>query len=102
MRKFINSLQDKPEHKRKQILFVSLGVSMFIVFLVFMYSVFGRFSSNESEVATKEDSLKPFRLFTESAKDAYKNITASVGSAPSLEQPKTPDNILPLITVEQE
>jgi hypothetical protein len=84
MQAYIKNLQSKPEHVRKQILIVSLALSMVVVGFIWFYGLTDRFivSAQMSSVAAadgvKEES--PFKLFSNSISNAYQNITASVGN----------------------
>ncbi len=91
MNSYIKKLQSKDEGKRKQILVVSLVVSMTIVGSVWMYSLSDRFSSKNKEaksLAEADSTIKPFKLFANSISSAYHNITASVGN---ISKPKAND-----------
>ncbi|MEI6660430.1 MAG: hypothetical protein WCK91_03350 [bacterium] len=84
MQAYIKNLQSKPEHVRKQILVVSLALSMIVVGFIWFYGLTDRFvlSAEKSSIAAadgvKEES--PFKLFSNSISNAYENITASVGN----------------------
>jgi hypothetical protein len=83
MQAYIHKLQSKSESTRKQILVVSLVLSMTLVSAVWIYGLGDRFSTNNTNVAsnTAVDSNEagPFTLFSDSIKSAYHNIAASVG-----------------------
>lgn len=93
MRTYISKLQKKSEESRKQILFVALVVSMFLVGSIWVYSLTNRFD-NKVQTKVKED-IKPFALFGDSISNTYKNITASVGniSLPIKQEVKTEKQI---------
>jgi hypothetical protein len=100
MRTYIKKLQTKSETSRKQILFVALIVSMFLVGSIWIYSLTNRFD-DKVQVKAKED-IKPFALFGDSISNTYKNITASVGniSLPSKTETK-PEKQIDLIVVDK-
>jgi len=78
MRRYIKKIQNKEEIVRKQIFAGLLIVSMTIVGFVWIYNLGNRFDKKVKEQA-RED-VKPFKLFTNSISNTYKNISASVGS----------------------
>ena len=78
MRAYIKKLQSKSEDTRKLIFTASLIISMSIVVLIWVYSLGVRFGNPEVKVQANED-IKPFKLFTNSISDVYKNMSASVG-----------------------
>lgn len=80
---YIKKIQTKSEDTRKRILFFSMVFSMFIVGLVWLYSLGVRFDSEVKEQA-RED-VKPFKMFSQSISDTYKNVQASVGKINSTE-----------------
>jgi len=101
MRTYIKKLQTKSEDSRKQILFVALVVSMFLVGSIWVYSLTNRFD-DKVQVKAKED-IKPFALFSDSISNTYKNITASVGniSLPSSQKETKPEKQIDLIVVDK-
>lgn len=82
MRAYIKKLQSKEESTRKQILVGAMIGSMSIVGLIWFYSLGVRFGNEEVKEQVSQD-IKPFKLFSNSIKDTYNNISASVGSIPS-------------------
>jgi hypothetical protein len=104
MRAYIKKLQGKEEHVRKQILFVSMTVSMVVVVFVWIYGL-GYKLNNRPVVAKAESEIKPFTLFANSVSSAYQNITASVGNIPSVsklmnQEKEKPEKQIELIPVE--
>lgn len=79
MKSYIKKLQSKDENSRKQILIISLVVSMTLVGSVWIYNLVDRFSDEKVATASTDESVGPFKLFADSVKDAYDNIAASVG-----------------------
>ncbi len=79
---YIKKIQSKSEDTRKLIFVGSLILCMSFVSFVWIYNLGDRFSSPEVKVQSDED-IKPFKLFTNSISDTYKNISASVGSVSS-------------------
>jgi hypothetical protein len=79
MNSYIKKLQSKSEDTRKLIFVGSLIVCMSLVGVVWIYGLGTRFSSPKVAVQSDED-IKPFKLFTNSISDTFKNISASVGS----------------------
>jgi len=94
MRAYIKKLKTKDEESRKQVLFITLGISMFIIGSIWIYGLTGRFDKKVQEQASAD--VKPFALFADSLSVAYKNITASVGniSSPKEETKKKIDLIV--------
>ncbi len=84
MRAYIKKLQGKNEDTRKMIFTGTMIVSMSIVGLVWFYSLGTRFDSSVKEQANND--IKPFQLFGNSIKDTIKNVTASVGRAPTIKE----------------
>jgi hypothetical protein len=82
MHTYIKKLHAKPEHIRKRIFVGALFVSMTFVIAVWIFSLGYRF--NPTTGAKARADLKPFALLGQSLSDTYNNITASVGSIPSL------------------
>jgi len=78
MRAYIKKLQSKKEHVRKQILVGLMIFSMAIVGSIWIYNLTGRFDSKVQAQASAD--AKPFALLGNSISDAFKNISASVGS----------------------
>ena len=85
MRTYIRKLQSKPVEVRKQILVVSLVISMAFGGTIWIYGLTYRFSDKAEEVAVAEkpESVSPFKLFKDSIGGAYNNISASVGNISS-------------------
>jgi hypothetical protein len=79
MNSYIKKLQSKKEDTRKLIFFGSLAVCMSLVGFIWVYSLGVRFGNPKVAVQADED-IKPFKLFTNSISDTFKNISASVGS----------------------
>lgn len=82
MRAYIKKLQSKKEDTRKQIFLGAMIVAMSFVTFVWVYSLGVRFGDPVAKEKTNED-IKPFKLFTDSISNTYKNIGASVGKAPT-------------------
>lgn len=87
MRQYIKKIQNKKESTRKQIFVGTMIGSMSIVSLVWAYSLGVRFGNHEIKTQTQED-IKPFKLFSNSVSDTFKNVSASVGKAPSVDEAK--------------
>ena len=104
MKAYIKKIQSKDEDIRKFIFVVSLIFCMAIVGFIWIYNLGTRFGNPKVAEQTNED-IKPFKLFTNSISDTYKNVSASVGKASnSIEGKKTetstPDKKIDLIPVE--
>ncbi|NVN97630.1 hypothetical protein HXX01_05420 [Candidatus Nomurabacteria bacterium] len=80
MRQYIKKLQSKNEDTRKLIMVGSLIVCMALVSFIWIYNLGTRFGDPKVATQTNED-IKPFKLFSNSLSDTYKNISASVGKA---------------------
>jgi len=80
MREYIKTLQDKSENKRKQILVVSLIVSMVFVSSIWIYGLEDHFGAKPQAKAVSTTEEKPFALFGDSLTGTYKNLVASVGN----------------------
>ena len=109
MREYIRNLRKKDEAARKRILYVSMAVSMFLVVVVWIYGLGYRFNHNKQEsiAKTERQTTNPLNLFKNSVLTAYKNISASVGSIPSItklteEEVKVPEKQINLIVVEEQ
>lgn len=89
MRTYIKKLQTKSEESRKQILFVALAVSMFLVVSLFVYGLTSRFNEKVQVQAKAKEDVKPLALLGESISSAYKNISASVGNISLLKMQDT-------------
>lgn len=89
MRQYIKHLQSKEEHVRKQILIVSVAISMVLVSFVWIYSLGARFSPTVAD-QTNQD-VKPFKMFGDSIASTLKNIGASVGSINFSKKDSTPE-----------
>jgi len=80
MRQYIKKLQAKDEDTRKLIMVGSLILCMSFVSFIWIYNLGTRFGNPKVATQTNED-IKPFKLFSNSLSDTYKNISASVGKA---------------------
>ncbi len=96
MRTYIKKLQNKPEHVRRQIMVITLVLSMVIVSSVWIYGMGYRFSEKKAEQTEQAKSgvSKPFALFGDSISNAYKNISASVGNVSSIGKDKNETEIV--------
>ncbi len=83
MRTYIKKLQSKNETVRKQIFAGAMIVSMIFVGFIWIYNLNNRFN-NKVSMQTQND-VKPFKIVADSLSNTYTNISASVGSLPSLE-----------------
>jgi len=94
MRAYIKKIQSKKEETRKQIFLATMVVSMSFVGLVWFYSLGVRFGDPVAKEKTEQD-IKPFKLFSDSISNTYKNISASVGKAPVVDTVKENTNTAP-------
>lgn len=85
MRTYIRKLQSKKVETRKQIFAGVMVISMSFVALIWVYSLGVRFGNPVVKEKANED-IKPFKLFGDSISNTYKNISASVGKAPTTEK----------------
>lgn len=100
MRKYIKKLQSKSEDTRKLIFVGSLIVCMSFVSFIWIYNLGTRFGNPQVKEQANKD-IKPFKLFTNSISDTYKNVSASVGKISSEVAPKIePEKQIDLIPVE--
>jgi hypothetical protein len=83
MYQYIKKLKSKPDHVKKSILLFALIFSMSLVSIVWFYNLEDRFDSKKVTEKSRED-VKPFSLLIDSISNTVKNISASVGSAPSI------------------
>lgn len=95
MKEYIKKLQAKDEGARKRIVFAYMVVSVILVVGIWAYDLgsrFDRLSQKEQkpdqEVVAKEEGKKPLSIFKDSLVNTYRNITASIGNAPSLSKVK--------------
>jgi len=82
MRAYIKKLQSKEEPVRKQIFAGAMVVTMSLVGVVWVYGLGVRFGNPDVKTQASED-IKPFKLFSNSISDTYKNVSASVGKTPA-------------------
>lgn len=101
MRTYIKKLQTKSEESRKQILFVSLTISMFLVISLFVYGLTNRFNEKVQVQAKAKEDAKPLALLGESISSTYKNIVASVGNIPLLNKEVSTEKQINLIVVDK-
>lgn len=80
MRKYIKKIQSKSEDTRKLIFVGTLILFMSFVSFVWIYSLGQRFGDSKVKEQARED-IKPFKLFTNSISDTYKNLSASAGKS---------------------
>lgn len=102
MRKYIKKLQSKSEDTRKLIFICSLIFCMSFISFIWIYNLGARFGNGEVKEQVNKD-IKPFKLFSNSISDTYKNIGASVGNVPSLKNENVEvnnDNQIDLIPIE--
>lgn len=77
MREYIKKLQSKEEHIRKQIFTGAMVISLSLVGVVWVYGLGVRLGNPDIKTKASED-IKPFKLFSESFSDTYKDVSASV------------------------
>jgi len=82
MKEYIKKIQSKPEHVRKQYLWIYVVLSMVIVGGIWSFSLTNRFGEKK-EVAQKSEETGPFKLFGETIRNTVSGVTASVGSIKS-------------------
>lgn len=86
---YIKKLQSKSEDSRKQILAVSMLLSMSLVVMIWVYGLSDLFTpKTNAETARANNEMKPFKVFANSITDTYENITASVGKISSKKDTK--------------
>lgn len=102
MKEYIKKIQSKPEHIRKQHLWLYVVSFMIIITGIWVFSLNNRFTPKEENVSGESNNIKPFKVFGETLKNSFKDITASVGSisSKSLNSRKSSEKIIPLITVD--
>ncbi len=84
---YIKKLQSKSEVYRKQVLVVSMAFCMLIVVSVWAYGLGDLFFKDKDEKqANLNEETRPFKLFANSIKNSYQNMTASVGNIGNKEQ----------------
>jgi len=104
MRAYIKKIQSKSEDTRKLIFVGSLILLMSFVSFVWIYSLGSRFGDPKIKEQANED-IKPFKLFSNSISNTYKDLNASVGKASTVNEPKdetvsSPDKQIDLVPVE--
>ena len=98
MRKYVNNLRAKPEHIRKQAVFVVMAVAVVLICGLWVYSLSHRFGKQTS-VKVSED-VKPFAMFGQSIKSSYLGLTASLGNSGILgAEKKNEGKMIPLTVV---
>lgn len=97
MRQYIKKLQSKDEDTRKVILVTTMIVCMSFVTFIWVYNLGARFG-NPKVVEQANADIKPFKLFSSSLSDTYKNMTASIGKINN----NTEDKVVPEVKTEQQ
>ena len=100
MRAYIKKLQSKSEDTRKLIFVCALILSMSFVSFIWIYNLGTRFGSPDITTQTNED-IKPFKLFSNSISDTYKNMSASVGKITANKESDKQINLIPVETTNQ-
>jgi hypothetical protein len=100
MRAYIKKLQSKSEDTRKLIFVGLLILCMSFVSFIWIYNLGTRFESPEVVNQTNED-IKPFKLFSNSISDTYKNMSASVGKITTNKEPEKQIDLIPVETTNQ-
>ena len=96
MRQYIKKLQSKDEDTRKVILATTMIVCMSFVVFVWVYNLGTRLGNPKVAVQANED-IKPFKLFSNSLSDTYKNMSASIGKITSKKE-----EVIPEVKTEQQ
>jgi hypothetical protein len=71
---YIEKIREKPEHARRLILFVSVGVIMFIIIAVWLSTVSVRFSTESKIKKDVSNKISPFSIIGGSTTDFYHNL----------------------------
>lgn len=100
MRAYIKKLQSKSEDTRKLIFVGLLILCMSFVSFIWIYNLGTRFRSPDITTQTNED-IKPFKLFSNSISDTYKNMSASVGKITTNKAPEKQIDLIPVETTNQ-
>ncbi|MCX6753840.1 MAG: hypothetical protein NTV03_02170 [Candidatus Nomurabacteria bacterium] len=100
MRAYIKKLQSKSEDTRKLIFVGLLILCMSFVSFIWIYNLGTRFGNPEVVNQTNED-IKPFKLFSNSISDTYKNMSASVGKFTTNKEEVKQIDLIPVETTNQ-
>jgi len=92
MREYIKKIQSKSEETRKLIFAGSLIFLMSIIGFIWIYSLSVKFGSPKIAEQANED-IKPFKLFSNTMSDTYKNLSASVGKTTAIKDEIKNDTI---------
>ena len=100
MRAYIKKLQSKSEDTRKLIFVCLLILSMSFVSFIWIYNLGTRFADPEVVTQANED-IKPFKLFSNSISDTYKNMSASIGKITTNKAEVKQIDLIPVETTNQ-
>ncbi len=74
MLRYVEKIQDKPEHIRRMILFVSVGLIMIIIVTVWLSTFSMRFSSKSGNEKESLKTISPFSVVGSNTADFYDNL----------------------------
>ncbi|HEY4714966.1 MAG TPA: hypothetical protein VIH31_00460 [Candidatus Paceibacterota bacterium] len=77
MQKFLEKLRSKPEHIRKNILYIATFSITGIIVIIWIYSLANHFSAPETKEAFRND-LKPLTVIKDNLTDTYQSISADL------------------------
>ena len=77
MKKFVENLRKKPEHVRKNILYVTTCSVTAIILIFWIYGFSNHLSKPSTKEAFKND-LKPLTVIKDNLTGAYQNISADL------------------------
>lgn len=100
MRAYIKKLQSKEEDTRKLILVGAMIVCMSVVVFIWILTFSTRLNSPRVKEQAQED-IKPFKLFSNSMKNTYNNMSASLGEITSNKKPEKQIDLIPVENVNQ-
>ena len=74
MKKIIHHIRQQPEHIRRSILHIVIGVFAVILFFLWIYSLGTTMSSPEAKIKV-DQSIKPFSILKDNITEQYSNIS---------------------------
>ncbi len=76
MKKFIKKIQNKPEHVRKQILYVATIAIGGLIVIFWIFTLQYRFSSIDA--AKVQEELKPFSIIKDNIASTYNDVSSKI------------------------
>lgn len=93
MRKYIKQIQQRSIEGRKQIFVITMIVLMSLVFIVWIFGLGYRFSSNNKKNIKEKETIQPFTILKNTFVDTYKNINESFLNIPKIKIDETKQEV---------